>query len=143
MSSAQSRLSALAAHLSPTSNEFDYVIVGGGTAGCVLANRLTEDPNVSVAVIEGGPSDENEDRVLNLRRWLELLGSDLDYEYTTTEQPRGNSHILHSRARVLGGCSSHNTLISFLPFNADLDNWRDYYGCPGWDAATPVSYTHL
>mgnify|MGYP002716548623 CR=1 FL=1 len=66
MSSAQSRLSALAAHLSPTSNEFDYVIVGGGTAGCVLANRLTEDPNVSVAVIEGGPSDENEDRVLNL-----------------------------------------------------------------------------
>ena len=102
MSSAQSRLSALAAHLSPTSNEFDYVIVGGGTAGCVLANRLTEDPNVSVAVIEGGPSDENEDRVLNLRRWLELLGSDLDYEYTTTEQPRGNSHILHSRARVLG-----------------------------------------
>lgn len=141
MSSAQSRLSALAAHLSPTSNEFDYVIVGGGTAGCVLANRLTEDPNVSVAVIEGGPSDENEDRVLNLRRWLELLGSDLDYEYTTTEQPRGNSHILHSRARVLGGCSSHNTLISFLPFNADLDNWRDYYGCPGWDAAMLQPYS--
>ena len=135
------RLSSLTSHLLPQEDtEFDYVIVGGGTVGCVLANRLTEDAGVSVAVIEGGPSDEKEDRVLNLRRWLELLDSDLDYGYTTTEQPRGNSHILHSRARVLGGCSSHNTLISFFPFNADLDNWRDYYGCPDWDAKTLQPY---
>mgnify|MGYP000003218772 FL=1 len=78
--------------------------------------------------------------VLNLRRWLELLGSELDYGYTTTEQPRGNSHILHSRARVLGGCSSHNTLISFFPFDADLDNWRDYHGCPDWGAKAIQPY---
>ena len=78
--------------------------------------------------------------VLNLRRWLELLDSELDYGYKTTPQPRGNSHILHSRARVLGGCSSHNTLISFLPFPADLDAWRDHYGCPDWDAASLMPY---
>jgi len=57
------RLSSLASHLAPQGNtEFDYVIVGGGTAGAVLANRLTQDKDVSVAVIEGGPSDVGLDR---------------------------------------------------------------------------------
>lgn len=51
-----------------------------------------------------------------------------------TEQPRGNSHILHSRAKVLGGCSSHNTLISFRPLNADLDDWASNRGCPSWSS---------
>lgn len=61
--SARERLAALASHLLPAGQtEFDYVIVGGGTAGAVLANRLTEDSDVSVAVIEGGPSDVGEDR---------------------------------------------------------------------------------
>ncbi|WP_017556367.1 GMC family oxidoreductase [Nocardiopsis baichengensis] len=118
---------------------YDYVIVGGGTAGSVIANRLTEDPSVSVCVIEGGPSDRDLDRVLNLREWLGLLESDLDYGYTTTEQPRGNSHIVHSRARVLGGCSSHNTLISFRPFAQDLDEWVAA-GAEGWDNATVQAY---
>lgn len=64
--SAQSRLFALASHFAPKSvEEYDYVIVGGGTAGCVLANRLTEDAGVSVAVIEGGGSDEKEDRYVD------------------------------------------------------------------------------
>ncbi|PKI84451.1 hypothetical protein MVES1_001768 [Malassezia vespertilionis] len=139
--SAANRLYALAAHLMPQGEtEFDYIIVGGGTAGCVLANRLTEDRDVRVAVIEGGPNDQGENCVQNLRRWLELLASDLDYGYTTTEQPRGNSHILHSRARVLGGCSSHNTLISFFPFHWDLDVWRDHYGCTDWGASTLHPY---
>ncbi|WP_420035205.1 GMC family oxidoreductase [Streptomyces sp. cg28] len=111
---------------------YDYVIVGGGTAGSVIASRLTQDPNVTVAVIEGGPSDIGRDDVLTLRRWLGLLGGDLDYGYTTTEQPRGNSHILHSRAKVLGGCSSHNTLISFKPLPGDWDEWAAA-GAEGWD----------
>ena len=60
---AQNRLKAVASHLSDSKpEEYDYVIVGGGTAGCVLANRLTEDSGVTVAVIEGGKSDEDEDR---------------------------------------------------------------------------------
>ncbi|MGD6743761.1 GMC family oxidoreductase [Streptomyces sp. BH106] len=111
---------------------YDYVIVGGGTAGSVIASRLTENPDVTVAVIEGGPSDIDRDDVLTLRRWLGLLGGDLDYGYTTTEQPRGNSHILHSRAKVLGGCSSHNTLISFKPLPGDWDEWAAA-GAEGWD----------
>lgn len=117
----------------------DYVVVGGGTAGSVIASRLTEDPAVSVVVIEGGPTDIDRDDVLTLRRWLGLLGGDLDYGYTTTEQPRGNSHILHSRAKVLGGCSSHNTLISFKPLPGDWDEWAEA-GAAGWDAKAMDPY---
>ncbi|WP_405840928.1 GMC family oxidoreductase N-terminal domain-containing protein [Streptomyces platensis] len=118
---------------------YDYVVVGGGTAGSVIASRLTEDPDVTVAVIEGGPSDIDREDVLTLRKWLGLLGGELDYEYTTTEQPRGNSHILHSRAKVLGGCSSHNTLISFKPLPSDWDEWEEA-GAKGWNAKAMDPY---
>ncbi|NEA51897.1 GMC oxidoreductase [Streptomyces sp. SID10815] len=120
-------------------HEFDYVVIGGGTAGSVIAARLTEDPDVTVAVIEGGPSDVGRDDVLTLRRWMGLLGGDLDYDYPTTEQPRGNSRIRHSRARVLGGCSSHNTLISFKPLPSDWDEW-ERAGAEGWGAVSMEPY---
>ncbi|MFI6699500.1 GMC family oxidoreductase [Streptomyces sp. NPDC050509] len=118
---------------------YDYVVVGGGTAGSVIASRLTENPDVTVAVIEGGPSDVDREDVLTLRRWMGLLGGELDYDYPTTEQPRGNSHIRHSRARVLGGCSSHNTLIAFKPLPSDWDEWAAA-GAEGWDAGSMDPY---
>lgn len=111
---------------------FDYIIIGGGTAGCVIASRLSSYlPERKVLLIEAGPSDFNLNQVLDLRQWLTLLGGDLDYDYPTVEQPMGNSHIRHSRAKVLGGCSSHNTLISFRPFRHDMDRWVEQ-GCKGW-----------
>ncbi|WP_255954102.1 GMC family oxidoreductase [Streptomyces odontomachi] len=119
--------------------EYDYVVIGGGTAGSVLASRLTENIDTEVAVIEGGPSDVDRPEVLTLRRWMGLLGGDLDYAYPTTEQPRGNSHILHSRARVLGGCSSHNTLIAFKPLPSDWDEW-ERAGATGWGAVQMEAY---
>ncbi|KXL47001.1 hypothetical protein M433DRAFT_64776 [Acidomyces richmondensis BFW] len=112
---------------------YDFVIVGGGTAGCVVGSRLSEYlPHKRVLLIEAGPSDFMDDRVLLLKDWLSLLGGELDYDYPTTEQPMGNSHIRHSRAKVLGGCSSHNTLISFRPFEYDCQRWVEQ-GCKGWD----------
>jgi choline dehydrogenase len=118
---------------------YDYVIVGGGTAGCVLAARLTEDPDTRVCLIEGGPNDQGNDQVLLLKNWVSLLEGPLDYAYGTVEQPRGNSFITHSRARVLGGCSSHNTMISFFPLPSDLDEWAAL-GADGWDAASFLPY---
>ncbi|KAL8873330.1 MAG: hypothetical protein Q9174_001189 [Haloplaca sp. 1 TL-2023] len=124
-------------NLSPAdADAFDYLIVGGGTAGCVIASRLAEYlPHKRILLIEAGPSDYMNDRVLNLKEWLNLLGGELDYDYGTTEQPNGNSHIRHSRAKVLGGCSSHNTLISFRPFEYDCRRW-EALGCEGWSFST-------
>src|SRR4051812_26103606 len=122
---------------------FDYVVVGGGTAGAFVAARLSEDPDVSVCLFEAGPSDVGFDDVLQLRRWLSLLEGPIDLAYTTTLQPRGNAHIVHSRAAVLGGCSSHNTQIFFKPFPGDWQGW----GRPGGGGRGPAGggqhYTRL
>ncbi|SFF39778.1 GMC family oxidoreductase [Streptomyces mirabilis] len=126
-------------HENASENTYDYVVVGGGTAGSVIASRLTENADVTVAVIEGGPSDVGREDVLTLRRWMGLLGGELDYDYPTTVQPRGNSHIRHSRARVLGGCSSHNTLIAFKPLPSDWDEW-EAAGAKGWGAVPMEAY---
>ena len=126
-------------------NAFDYVIVGGGTAGCVIASRLAEYlPHKRILLIEAGPSDYMNDKVLKLKDWLNLLGGELDYDYGTTEQPMGNSHIRHSRAKVLGGCSSHNTLISFRPFKYDLQRWAELIGNqPGKNNWTFQQFTRV
>ncbi|WP_130512479.1 GMC family oxidoreductase [Krasilnikovia cinnamomea] len=115
------------------------VVVGGGTAGAVVAARLSADPAVRVCLVEGGPSDVGDDRVLRLRNWLNLLETELDYDYPIVPQPRGNSHIRHSRARVLGGCSSHNTMISFLPPPADFADWVAA-GAAGWSYDEMLPY---
>src|SRR5699024_5366642 len=102
----------------------EYLVIGGGSGGAVVAARMREDPHVSVALLEGGPTDVNQDVVLQLNRWPELLESGLDWDYPIEPQENGNSFMRHSRARVLGGCSSHNSCIAFHPPAEDMDLWE-------------------
>ncbi|MFB9902736.1 GMC family oxidoreductase [Allokutzneria oryzae] len=115
-------------------DEFDYVIAGGGTAGSVLAARLSEDPDVTVCLLEAGPSDVDDEAILRLDRWMALLESGYDWDYPVEKQANGNSFMRHARAKVLGGCSSHNSCIAFWAPAEDLDEWAAN-GCTGWSAA--------
>lgn len=119
--------------------EFDYLVVGGGTAGCIVAARLAEDPDVSVGLVEWGPSDEHEPRARSIRRWAEMLEGEYDLDYRSVPQQRGNSGIRQARLRILGGCSTANTMISWRPRVADLQEWVEL-GATGWDAATVHPY---
>jgi len=117
----------------PSPEAFDTIVVGGGTAGCVVAARLAA-AGQSVALVEAGPSDRGRPEVLEVRRWPGLLGGALDWDFTIEPQPRGNSAIRHSRARVLGGCSSHNSCIAFVPPDRDFVAWEKA-GATGWGPA--------
>eukprot|EP01087_Luapelamoeba_hula_P018373 TRINITY_DN5913_c0_g1_i2.p1 TRINITY_DN5913_c0_g1~~TRINITY_DN5913_c0_g1_i2.p1 ORF type:complete len:357 (-),score=51.52 TRINITY_DN5913_c0_g1_i2:528-1541(-) len=120
--------------------QYDYVIVGGGTAGAVVARRLAEDPRVRVCLIEAGPSDENDPIIADPLAWEEMLGSEYDWNYHVEPTGgRGNPKMLHSRAKVLGGCSSHNSVIAFLTPDADLRRWESE-GAAGWSPAKCAPY---
>src|SRR5690625_222100 len=110
---------------------FDYVVVGGGSAGAAVAARLSEDPSVSGALLEAGPSDVGDDAILQLTRWPALLESGYDWDYLIEPQEHGNSFMRHARAKVLGGCSSHNSCIAFWPPAEDMDEWAAKWGAAG------------
>ena len=119
---------------------FDYVVIGGGSAGAAVAARLSEDPDVTVALVEAGPDDRDLPEILQLDRWMELLESGYDWDYPVEPQENGNSFMRHARAKVMGGCSSHNSCIAFWAPREDLDEWESKYGATGWnaDAAWPL-----
>lgn len=119
--------------------EFDYLVVGGGTAGCIMAARLSENPDVTVALLEWGPDDRHEARARSLRRWAEMLEGEYDLDYRSVPQERGNSGIRQARMRILGGCSNANTMIAWRPLPGDLREWVDL-GAEGWDLETFLPY---
>ena len=111
---------------------YDYIIVGGGTAGCVLANRLSKDSSNSVLLLEAGGKD-NYIWVHVPVGYLYCMGNPrTDWSYKTTADEGLNGRSLnYPRGRILGGCSSINGMIYMRGQSADYDNWRQL-GNEGW-----------
>src|SRR3954454_9258989 len=114
------------------SESYDYVIVGAGSAGAVIAARLTEDPATRVLLLEaGGPADADEISIP--AAFSTLFKTRWDWNYTTTEQKQLHSTRKYwPRMKALGGCSSMNAMIYIRGNRADYDTWRDQYGAVGW-----------
>ncbi|KAF9443813.1 GMC oxidoreductase [Macrolepiota fuliginosa MF-IS2] len=123
--------------------QYDFIIAGGGTAGLVVANRLTEDANVNVLVIEAGQSHQG---VLDLEvPWLasrlRLAGAPFDWNTSSTAQSGLNGRsIIYARARVLGGSSSHNGMIWIRGSSDDYDKWAAVTGDEGWSWKEMLPY---
>lgn len=112
--------------------EADYVIVGGGTAGCVLASRLSEDPSKKIILIEAGRRDSSIYIHLPVT-YYKTTGPQFTWGYKTTPQPfQGGISTPFTQPRVLGGGSSINAQVYMRGLPRDYDDWRDVYGCQGW-----------
>jgi len=115
---------------------YDYVIVGAGSAGCVLANRLSEDPDVRVLLLEAGPPDVNENIHVPLG-YLQLGSTEVDWDYhSAPELECDYRRITLPRGRVLGGSSSVNAMVYIRGNRRDYDEW----GVTGWGAADLIPY---
>ncbi|KZT30177.1 GMC oxidoreductase [Neolentinus lepideus HHB14362 ss-1] len=111
---------------------FDYVVVGGGTAGCVVANRLSEDPNVRVLLIEAGGRHDTQLFARIPVAFSKLFKTSADWAYDTVSQPCLNSRKLFwPRGKILGGCSSINVMMFQHCSPSDLDEWEKN-GAKGW-----------
>lgn len=129
------RLSPLA---DGVSQDFDYIVVGGGAAGSIVAARLAEDRGNRVLLLEAGESDEDDAKALLMSR-LEEQDDAYDWGYDAETIAGGGSRIAYARAKMLGGCANHNDCAFIAPPRSDLERW-EALGAAGWgpDAMRPA-----
>src|ERR1700758_2689726 len=115
--------------------ESDYIVVGTGSAGCVVANRLCADPEVQVAVLEAGPRDTDKFIHIPITWAVKLFRSAVDWDYLTEPQKELNGRQIYwPRGKVLGGSSSMNAQMWVRGFAVDYDEWGMLAG-DDWDFA--------
>ncbi|KAJ8594667.1 alcohol oxidase [Rhizopogon salebrosus TDB-379] len=114
-------------------DEWDFIVVGGGTAGCVLASRLSEDPNLRVLLIEAGGSSKDVAFSKIPSAFSQLFRTHWDYHlYTEPQLHAGNKKKYWPRAKLLGGCSSMNAMIALYGSPSDFDEWAEMTGDESW-----------
>ena len=124
-------------------NSYDFVVVGGGSAGSVLANRLSADPSVSVLVLEAGRPDYRWDVFVHMPAALTFpIGSRFyDWRYRSEPEPHlHNRRVYHARGKVLGGSSSINGMIFQRGNPMDFQRWAADPGMSTWDYAHCLPY---
>ena len=119
---------------------YDYVVVGAGSAGAVVASRLSEDPSTTVLLLEAGP-EADADEITIPAAFSTLFKTKWDWQYHTVEQKQLLSRSAYwPRMRALGGCSSMNAMIYIRGNRADYDTWRDAHGATGWGYEDVLPY---
>jgi choline dehydrogenase len=118
---------------------FDYVIVGAGSAGCVVANRLSADPDISVLLLEAGGRDSYPWIHIPVGYLYTMMNPKTDWCFKTEEEPGLNGRAInYPRGKVLGGCSSINGMIYMRGQARDYDQWRQLGNAGwGWDDVLP------
>ncbi len=124
----------------PNSSSYDYVIIGGGTAGCVLAGRLTEDPDTRVLLIEAGRSDTHP-YIHVPAGFAKLTAGPYQWGFTSAPQRYcGDRVILLPQGKVLGGGGSINAQVFTRGTPSDYDGWERNHGAKGWSFADIQKY---
>ncbi|MEH1887711.1 GMC family oxidoreductase [Nostoc sp.] len=118
---------------------YDYIVIGAGSAGCVVANRLTEDPETTVLLLEAG-NPASQPGIQTPSAWTSLLGTDVDWAYWTEPEPDLDGRkILCSRGKVVGGSSAINAMIYMRGNRDDFDHWQAL-GNSGWSYEDVLPY---
>ncbi|KAI5926445.1 glucose oxidase [Camillea tinctor] len=140
MKSRHTYLAWISLCISANAQGYDYVIAGAGTCGLVLANRLSEDPNVRVAVIEPGADVRNNPNVTDVGGFTTAFGTSIDWQYVTTPQPgAGNQTIAYHAGKAIGGTSTINGMTYVRGDKAEFDAW-EALGNEGWNWDTLFPY---
>ncbi|MEM6499608.1 MAG: GMC family oxidoreductase N-terminal domain-containing protein, partial [Pseudomonadota bacterium] len=121
-------------------DSFDYIIVGAGSAGCILANRLSEDPNVKVCVLEAGGRDWNPFIHIPAGFMKTFYDASVNWKYEMEEGAwTGGRRIFAPRGKTLGGSSSINGHVYNRGQRFDFDTWAQF-GNQGWGYADVLPY---